>query len=120
MTNPENKQRIFYIGFPSMAMMTHRKPVPFEVLEENDETLTVKILEDVPCLGEGLEAEIDVPKAGQEFRISRSHRGRRDILNELRSGNVVAYYADKLDYPNKEFYFTGTLFPYNPNKKEEQ
>lgn len=121
MTEPENKQRIFYIGFPDVQMMSHRRPVPFEVLEENNTTLTVKILEDVPCLGEGLEAETDVPKAGQEFRISRLDRGRRDILNQLRSGNVVPYYVDKLEDPNKEFYFSGTLFPYyNPAVKKNE
>jgi len=101
----------FYIGFPDVGMMTNRKPVPFEVIEENDETLTVRLLEDVPVL-EGLEAATDVPKAGHKFRISREHRQRKDILKELRSGNVVAYYTDQLEAPDKEFYFTGTLFPY--------
>ncbi len=119
MTEPENKQKIFYIDFRS-ALSSYKRAVPFEILEENDKTLTVKLLEDVQCLEEGLEAETDIPKAGQEFRISRLHRQKKDILDELRFGNVVAYYGDRLEHPGKEFYFTGTLFPYNPNKKEEQ
>lgn len=94
----------------------------FEVEEVTDETLTVILCEDIsvadPSRLLGLEAKL--PKAGQEFRIRRRHRQGKDILDELRAGNVVAYYGDRLDLSDKEFYFTGTLFPYDhPSVKRD-
>lgn len=95
----------------------------FEVKEVADETLTVILCEDIsvadPSRLLGLEAKL--PKAGQEFVISRRHRQGKDLLDELRAGNVVPYYGDKLDLPDKEFYFTGTLFPYeHPSVKSRR
>ncbi len=102
------EKEIYYVGFPSGYMMTYLEPVAFEILGIEEKVLRIKLLEDHPPL-EGIESAL-LPKAGKEYTISRIHLlvGKEcDILDKLRSGNVVPWYNSN----EGEDHFDGVLFP---------
>jgi len=100
---------VFYIGFPTGMMMSFRRPVPFEVLNDNNLTLKVRLLEDVPIEG-ALEGSVS-PKAGTEFVIENKYRSRGQdykLLDFLRQGNIVPWYGSETTD------FAGCIFPDRP------
>ena len=103
---------IYYIGFPGAGMMTHGELVPFEVLEENEKTLRIRLLEDEPTL-EGL-TEDDLHKAGEEFTIQNQYRAVK-LTDHLRTGGIAPWYVSKGSKP--EDHFSGCIFPTNHQKK---
>lgn len=110
--------KIYYVGFPAQ-MMTHRELVPFEVLEETDTTLRIKLLGDCPTL-EGITEE-DLPKAGDEFRIKNTYRtnGQEVKLTDyLRAGRFAPWYRCGEKEGEGVDYFSGAIFPADHTKNK--
>ena len=107
------EKEIYYVGFPGVEMMTHAKPVPFEVLEVSKDTLRIRLLEDCPT-EEGFSEE-DLPRSMQEFTIKNSLRNGDSLIDRLRSGGVAPYYTSEGKHADD--YFAGTLFGYDPSKR---
>lgn len=106
--------KIYYVAFPNVGMMTHRPAVPFEVIEENDLTLRIKLLEDEPCI-EGFEEDMEYRITGTELTIKNRDRRGTKLTECLNAGEVVPYYICEKSNDLDEF--VGTIFPYNPNEK---
>ncbi len=104
------EKEIYFVGFPSGYMMSVLEPIAFEVLEIGEKVLRIKLLEDHPPL-EGIENTL-LPRKDKEYTISRIHLlgGEYDILDELRSGNVVPWYRNREE--GEEGSFGGVLFPH--------
>ena len=108
-------KEIYYVGFPGEQMMTHREPVPFEVLQVADTYLRIKLLKSCPPIDGEAIPEDDPLSAGREFTIKNRLRNGDSLIDRLRSGGVAGFYTSDGEKP--EDHFAGTLFGYDPSQK---
>ncbi len=90
-------KEIFYLGFPGVQMGTHREPIRFEVVEEYDRAVRIRLLDDEPPMH--LFEDLEYRKAGDGVVIASTYTlgVERNLLEILRDRSVTGFYRCKAD-----------------------